>query len=330
MSQPILITGTFRAGTTLISQIMRNHSDIELVYDSVNFMRFSYNRYNPISDFNNVKKLVNEIWERINKRWDMQFSYKEVIKELKGESCNYGIIYDAIMSNLLLKKSSATIWGEKTTLVWTKIPDFFKMFPDGRVIHIVRDPRAVLASWEKMTHAPGLDYLDSIFNCKDSMKLALNYKNEFSNKKYINIKFEDLVTNPKNVIKDTCKFLDLKFEQEMLKTSSFISKNGDKWQGNSMFEDQITGFSKKPINKWKKSLKNWEVWLVEHIISNLLDDFNYQSSKVILNQKQKSELIKKIEKSQLLVDGYLKSSVLDEGVERFPSDPLDSKNWGED
>ncbi|MGM0411630.1 MAG: sulfotransferase, partial [Bacillota bacterium] len=40
-SGPILITGTFRSGTTLISQIMRNHPNIALVYDSVNFMRFS-------------------------------------------------------------------------------------------------------------------------------------------------------------------------------------------------------------------------------------------------------------------------------------------------
>ena len=176
---PILITGAFRSGTTLIAHIIKNHPKIEFTYDSVNFMRFSYERYNPISNFDNVKALVNDIEERIADRWDMHFDAKKVIEMLQNQNVTYGLIYDNLMRELLFVNSEAELWGEKTTLVWTKIPAFFEMFPNGRVIHIIRDPRAILLSWKKMTNAPGNDYLDAILNCRDSMALMEEYKIRF-------------------------------------------------------------------------------------------------------------------------------------------------------
>ena len=98
---PILITGTFRSGTTLIAQILKNHPEVELVYDSVNFMRFSYDRYNPLSQFNNVESLLTEIHNRISERWDMNFDYNRVIDRLKNQEITYGLIYDILMCELL-------------------------------------------------------------------------------------------------------------------------------------------------------------------------------------------------------------------------------------
>lgn len=324
---PILITGTFRSGTTLISQMIRNHSNIELIYDSVNFMRFSYNNYNPIDDFSNVKKLVKEILNRIKKRWDMEFDYREVIKKLEKEEINYALIYDTIMSDLLLKESSADIWGEKTTLVWTKIPDFFSMFPNGRVIHIIRDPRAVLASWRKMTHAPGNDYLDSILNCRSSMELAKKYKNDFANNKYKLMKFEDLIENPEKEIKDTCKKLDLNFEKNMLNTSKFTDKKGEKWDGNSMYDKKIKGISKKTKDKWKDKLSDWEIWLAEYINSDLMDVYNYKKMEPKKTEKLMDVVIKNIQDSDVVTNGILKYIFKEKGQERFPDDPFDEKNW---
>ena len=48
-------------------------------------------------------------------------------------------------------------------LCWTKIPDFLSMFPDGKVIHVIRDTRDVLSSFKRVTYEPGLKYLDAVF-----------------------------------------------------------------------------------------------------------------------------------------------------------------------
>ena len=47
---PIFITGVWRSGTTLISRIFNNHPELDITYDSVHFMRFSFNHYDQISD----------------------------------------------------------------------------------------------------------------------------------------------------------------------------------------------------------------------------------------------------------------------------------------
>lgn len=324
---PILITGTFRSGTTLISQVLRNHTNVKMVYDSVNFMRFSYERYNPIYEIKNVKKLLNEIKERISERWGMNFEPEEIVESIENKKITYAQVYNELMKKLLLTDSDSEIWGEKTTLVWTKIPAFFKMFPEGRVIHIIRDPRAVLASWKNFTNAPGNDYLDAIFNCLGSMGHMRKYNRNFEEKRYIGIRFEDLVRDPHHTAQKVCKELEIEFEEEMIQTQSFKDKSGKSWSGNSMFKDKIKGFSTDTIDTWKDELKEWEIWFTEFFTHDEMIKFNYKK----MDTKNTKSLIEKVmeetQSSQLVTNGALYYLFNKEGLERFPSDPLDSKTW---
>ena len=38
--KPLLITGVYRSGTTLVSDILRKHPDLDITYDSINYFRF--------------------------------------------------------------------------------------------------------------------------------------------------------------------------------------------------------------------------------------------------------------------------------------------------
>ncbi len=324
---PILITGTFRSGTTLIAQILKNHPEVELVYDSVNFMRFSYDRYNPLSQFSNVESLLTEIHKRISERWDMNFDYNRVIDCLKNQEITYGLIYDILMSELLLTKSEAEIWGEKTTLVWTKIPEFFKMFPNGRVIHIIRDPRAILSSWKKMTNAPGNDYLDAILNCQDSMAKMDQYKSTFKDKRYVAMKYEDLVDHPAALMKIVCEKLDLIYTDELLDAKMFADKAGKKWSGNSMHQDNVKGITKKLVDIWKTKLDNWEIYLTEHIVGKYMTTFDYKNMNIEKTMPLIQRISSEIASSELVTEGMLFYQLTNEGFERFPTDPLSSKNW---
>lgn len=327
MENPVLITGTFRSGTTLITQIMDNHPRLSLVYDSVNFMRFSYNKFDPLTDFSNVEALVTEIRERIEERWDMEFDAEKVLSELRDKEVTYSLIYNSIMSELLLVNTEAEIWGEKTTLVWTKIPGFFDMFPEGRVIHIIRDPRAIVASWRKMTHAPGNDYLDSIYNCKGSMEKMRQYEKDFEEKRYAAVKFEDLVKFPHRAVRKICADLDLAYEKNILNTTYFTDKSGEDWQGNSMFREKLQGISTDTIDTWKEKLEPWEVWLTEFFTSDLMDIYNYEKKNIKLQEKLLDKLIQEVQSSNLVTNGALYYLFAEEGLERFPSDPLDAENW---
>ena len=113
------------------------------------------------------------------------------------------------MKNLFIKDSKKHVWAEKTQLVWREIPEFLKMFPRGKAIIVLRDPRSVLASFKKYTFNPEPAYLGAIFNCYDVMQNSLNYKKKYPSKVLI-IKYEELVLNPKKIIKKTLNFLNIK------------------------------------------------------------------------------------------------------------------------
>ena len=104
-------------------------------------------------------------------------------------------------------------WGEKSLLEWTNIPTFLDMYPSGKTIHIIRDPRDVVASYKNMTYETKDKYLDSIFNCLDSMKHAINYLSILPKSSYYLVKFEDLVNNRMIEIEKICKFLQIEFNE---------------------------------------------------------------------------------------------------------------------
>ena len=323
---PILITGVWRSGTTLVSRILNNHPDLAVTYDTVHFMRFSFNKYNPIHKKKNVIKLINDTRKRLLKRYDLNICEKDVLKIINGKY-TYQRIYDALMQVFLLKSNKKNTWGEKTNLVWTKIPNFFKMYPKGRVLHIVRDPRAVLFSWKKFTQANGNDYLDSILNCYDSMSKALLYKNIYKHKSYKLITYEELVSNPSLIVKSVCKKFNIKYDPIMLETKNFTDKHGNKWKANSIHKKRVMGISKSMINKWKKNLNNWEIFLIEAIMKDLFRHFDYKKTKTIANEEIIKKIIYKIEKSKLALDGIIRFALSKKGFERYPSDPILKINW---
>ncbi len=323
---PILITGAWRSGTTLLSRIINSHPDVFITFDTVHFLRFSYGKYDPICEYKNVYCLVSDIASRLKGRYAIELNLDEVMKKMVEPYC-YSSIYDAVMSHLFLNEGTKKIWGEKTNLAWRNIPQFYEMYPQGRVIHIVRDPRAVLASWKKYTRAPGYDYLDSIVNCYDSMDKALKYKNEYSEKAYVLITYEDLVMNPFEAIKDMCDVIGLQFTERMLDTSLFTDNFGMAWKPNSIYDKQLSGISTSVIGKWKTELENWEKYLVSETMGTMLSAYGYEASTDKVDDFKLCEMINSIMSSDLACNGLLNYLLTGEGIQRYPTDPTKPENW---
>lgn len=323
---PIFITGAWRSGTTLLSRIINSHSDIHITFDTVHFLRFSYKKYEPINDFKNVSSLIRDTASRLDSRYNIKLDVNTVTNEL-SESCSYASIYNSIMKSLFLNGTAKTVWGEKTNLAWTSIPKFYEMYPEGRVIHIVRDPRAVLASWKKYTRAPGNDYLDSIVNCFDSMEKGLLYKDDYDSKIYQLITYEDLVVNPHETIESICASFSIDFSKKMLDTSLFTDNEGKAWKPNSIYNDEVSGISTALIGKWKTQLDDWEKYLVDQVMDGVLLKYNYSLSDVRVNDALLECAINKILDSKLAREGLLRFFLEGKGIERYPSNPTNPVNW---
>lgn len=316
----LLITGCYRSGTEYFTQLLNNHPKLAAKMYTTNFMRYYYKKYSdPLL-------IIPKIKEMIKKRFNIDIS-DEISGYLKNrKNVTEADVYDAIMSNLYIK-GEKTQWAEKTQLVWRQIPDFLKMFPTGKAIIVIRDPRNVLTSFKKHTYAPEPLYLGAIFNCYDSMKYASKYEKEYP-KRFLKVRYEDLILKPEKTLINTFKFLGLDSEHDLLSETDWVNTNGTPWGHNSEFVEKNKIFNKKEniINcvtpVWEKILKPWEITFCEDVCRPFMKENNYNMSDKVVIPPKKIFMDYNIER-------YLKKWYNDEGIQEFPTDPIDEENWSE-
>jgi len=319
---PIFITGIYRSGTTLVSRILNNHPDLSVTYDSVHFMRFSYNMYNPIQSKENYSRLVKEIQKRIWKRWNMSLDADDVITRIESEGrIDYAIIYDSIMQVLLLGEKKSARWGEKTNVCWGQIPDFLKMFPKGKTIHVIRDPRDVLSSYKHMTDEPGLRYLDSAFASLHSFHSVHDYQNTLSKSNYYCLKYETLVGSAEEELRHLAEFLEIEYTPVLLDYTKFTDRGGQNWTGESSFDRSIEGISNKPVGRWKEKINSVELFFMEMILREQMVYFGYELSASLLDKDEWDKLYG-ILQDDFIKERYDRWLKTGRGMEAYPSDPV--------
>ncbi len=92
-----------------------------------------------------------------------RFRVARVLERLRANSdVQLRDVYEAIMVETFCDGRLDMRWGEKSLMQWSNIPLFFEMFPNGQVVHMVRDPRDVLASYREFTNEVQFRYLDAV------------------------------------------------------------------------------------------------------------------------------------------------------------------------
>lgn len=309
-NSPIFITGTWRSGTTTLSRMINAHPDISVIYDGIHLLKYISEEDIKQKSLKNFKKKLN----MINKFAKKRFGKKIVIT-------NKNLKYFYINTLNQLANNNKKMKGEKSNVQWSKIPIFFKLFPKGRVIHIIRDPRGVLASWKNFTYAKGNRYLDSIFNCFGSLNAAIEYSKIFKKKRYVLIKYEDLISNPEIEMRKTFKKLDIRFHSNVINPKYYKTNKNERWKPNSSFNlPSNEYFNTKSIDIWKKKLKYYEIFLIEKILYDKMKFFRYKKfqKKTILDKKYYNIIRKKFLGNKFLLLAFLDFLILGKGQERQP------------
>ena len=197
------------------------------------------------------------------------------------------------------------------------------------MIHILRDPRNVLASFKYKTNSNYPACLTSVFNSYDSMKNIL-YNKKINKQKFIFGKYEDLLLNPQKTLNKVFNFLDVKKININTKKKIFNYLN-KKWVVNSSFQSEIKNSSdfniKESLNSYKKNLDIFELNFVEKICGKLMRKFGYKPNSSYNKQINKKQLNAMLGKNKLLKMGYENWKNKKIGFERFPKNPINPKFW---
>jgi len=321
----IFITTPMRSGSTLLSRMLSAHPEIEMGYDSVNFFRFCYHRYDPLSDLDNLKRLFDDMAHRLFNRFEMKLDVDECMYHMGTSNLSYGQAYLSILRSLF-GQTNKPITGDKEALAWSKIPDFLRLCPNGKAIVILRDPRDVVTSFKKSTIAPGSDYLIALFNVVDAVNHAFRYQSQYPERMHI-VPFERLKTDTENELRSLSEFLEIDFTPVMLDANNYVNKLGEKWDaGESLtFKEETDWLA--PVGRWKNRIDLEDLYLCEWIGGQQIARLGLGLDGRLQSRSVFDRAIEKIMSSELLRDAFKRWCDVGEGSEIFPLDPLKPSNW---
>ena len=163
------------------------------------------------------------------------------------------------------------------------IKDLLELYPEARIINMIRDPRDVLLSqkrkWKrrflggsdmpmKETFRDWMNYHP--ITISHIWRTAVNAADQFaSHERVISIYFEELLTRPEATVKAVCDFANISYTHTMLQVPQV---------GSSVAEDkpQELGINPQRAHSWQKGeLSSAEIYLNQTITAALMKKHNY-------------------------------------------------------
>jgi len=321
-----LVTGVYRTGSEYVAHLINCHPQVSATMYHVNVMRFAYGRYDPISARKNYLEAVQYLKDRMANRYNIGFNVETVVDYLESlDRVGYGDIYDTVMSVLYLKPGQEH-WAEKCQLVWREIPAFLEMMGNGRAVLILRDPRAVLASFKYFTNAPPPKYLGAVFNCLDAMGNAMKLSEE---ERVVVVKYEDVLIDPQKNISKIWRLMGVPddYDLKLCDTRKWKNSQGKQWGSNSSFQvvnDQSSFDVNKAVGGWKEKLSSNEIAFVEMICGEAMGRYGYEVSRT---DGDTANIERGLENDEGMYSVYKQYLETGKGIEAFPSDPFDATSW---
>lgn len=159
-------------------------------------------------------------------------------------------------------------WGEQSPGEVQHLDKIVRAFPDAKIIHMTRDPRATVHSF--VFHMRNAAFnTTNIYNTAKYWVRCERLANAFHDRSPQNIKrvrYEDFVAEPQATVRDICSFIGVEFEEAMLDTASTASRyaprDGD-GRVSASHKGLLENISTSEMTKWQQALSPYAIKLIE-------------------------------------------------------------------
>jgi len=265
--------GRGRSGTTLVRAIFDSNSQMAVPNESwfVASMALNRKRYEVAGGFE-VQTYLTDLFDRRGfLSWGLDLNQFRV----HMVSADPSSLADAIRATYAYYAASKGKhrFGDKTPVYVLAIAPIASLLPESKFVHVVRDGRDSALSYKEVPWGPRtID--EAAFRWRRAVKKAREAAGEIGRERYLELRYEDLVSDPTSVVKTVCGFIEVPFEESML----------------NYFEraDQVTALMRhpqtragifKPISSgmrdWRTQMSAVDVSHFEAIAGSALGDYGY-------------------------------------------------------
>ncbi len=273
---PVFVVGMPRSGTTLLSSMLGAHSDLVMAPETHYFTRCWTGE--PLSGAADAKRMLDRLLQQPGIA-DMELSDEEratIRAQAEMPEPTHASVLRTVIETFAAR-TSARAWGEKTPDHLRYVPEMARQFPKAVFLAIVRDPRDVCLSlqsvpWNRDT------LLEQAWTWRSYVDRMEDYRADYPDR-FFDLRYEDLITHPARELRAVCDFLAMPFEPGML---AFHRQEGRSFDADREPWKEKSAQAVDPTNrqKWRTQMPEAERVIVERIVGNRLDTYDYTSSTV--------------------------------------------------
>ena len=268
----VFIVGCGRSGTTMLRSMFDSHPDIAIPGES-GFIWQRRGRYENRAGLD-VDRFVTDLTaHRRFKRWGL--TPAQVRDALENGSVRTYAGCIRRLYRLYADARGKERYGDKTPAHVLRIPLIADLFPEARIIHLIRDGRNVAMSYmdiqewgpSNVTEAARYWKRRVVHGRREGMKLGQD--------RYQEVTYEDLVNDPETELRRLCALADLAFDYSMLRyferASEVLSLELHPHRHQGLFRPPTKG-----LRDWRTKMTEEQVSCFEAVAGETLEEFGYE------------------------------------------------------
>lgn len=277
IDRPIFIVGVGRSGTSLLQSMLNAHSQICFPPES-QFIR------SLIASRRLQRALrrghTGQVLEKVSNHQGLKkvdVDPERICEELIEEGhLSLENLYRRILIDQAERNGKSRV-GDKDPKNLEYLPEIYSIFPDAQIIHLVRDPRDVVLSRTRASWSKHRFFVTQAFTYEAQITKARRDGPRLFGERFIELHYEDLISDPGNTLKKLCGKLGVGYEESML---TYYKDAGAVVQGKEIdWKKNVF----KPVlsenkEKWREGLSNSQVHLVELICTTAFSHLGYARS----------------------------------------------------
>ena len=276
----VFIVGMGRSGTTLLRTILDANSETLFPPEAKVIIHLKQ-RYNHKKKWTNqlIDNFLDDLYTEVKfaKNWNINITdLRNQILKYDLKDINFPILIKLIYLNFPsnFDKKSIKVLGDKNPSYSLFIPELKEVFPNIKIVHLIRDYRDCILSNKKLfkrKNVFALAVLWRIYNTKikmDCKELDIEY---------LAIRYEDIVYKAKDSITSLCEFIHITFDESMLNFNKEIKLEP---MTHLVLMKTHPGLAQ-PINdssvgKWKKEFSEIEKRRISYVLNDFGVQFGYE------------------------------------------------------
>jgi hypothetical protein len=300
--EAIFVVGVSRSGTTLMRRVLGGHSRIAIATENHYLghllpwegARVYFRSLGDPRDDATMRRIAGFVYgddfqrrSRLRElspywRWLTRTVPREEFERrlLDSDRTERGVF--SVLMRTFADHKRKPIMGEKTPAHLAWADTLLEWYPDARIVHMIRDPRAVYVSevrrriehpktfpYRWLIHVPTLLRAFVLVQVVWAWAVAADRHRRLEARypgRYLGVRFEDLVREPDGTLRSVCAFLGVDAEAGMLERT--VTSKGA-MQG-------MAGFDAGAADRWRASIGMLPRRLIERALSGRMRRLGYR------------------------------------------------------